>query len=225
MQITCPSCRKQIDAEVIIKVCPFCEVEIPSGVSTQMQPSSSLGVNDSTIESQSIVDRSQHVTNITYAGSGPSPQTATHQSVDEKFCWSCANVLRDDYFKCDECQKLNCQKCKSSSAGKCEKCRPNKVPGPPGTVRANIDNKVATISWDKPADDGGKPISRYTVSIKGIPDKRVYVEKETLSSRMAAAVQAPWRRTWARFTEPHPRLDAIQGRPGPSTEKTQDIVV
>ena len=168
----CNGCGQQLQPGW--KACPAC------GVSTQLQPSTSLDVEDSTIQ-----NLTHNVTNITYAGEQPSQAGAPPQGIRHGYCNSCGNTLSDNHFQCLQCRKLSCMSCRSSS-GSCLSCNPYRLPSSPGVVRANIVSadsdgieNDATISWDRPADDGGKPISGYTVSIKEIPDKIMEVSDTT----------------------------------------------
>jgi hypothetical protein len=53
------------------------------------------------------------------------------------------------------------------------------APGTPVNVRVEIDRQNATVSWSKPADDGGKPILEYTVGVEELPGKHVSVKDGT----------------------------------------------
>jgi len=143
-----------------------------------MQPSTSLAVEDSTIQ-----NLTHNVTNITYAGDQPFPGGASQQGIRRQYCNSCGNTLADNHFRCLKCKTLSCMDCRSP-LGPCLSCNPDRSPGSPGVVRANIASSDATISWDRPADDGGKPILGYTVSILEIPDRRLDVEQETYTTLM-----------------------------------------
>ena len=138
-----------------------------------MQPSSSLDVEDSTIQ-----NLTHNVTNITYAGEQSFPVGAPPQGIRRQYCNSCGNTLADNHFQCLKCKTLSCMDCRSS-LGPCLSCNPYRSPGSPGVVRANIASSDATISWDRPADDGGKPIIGYTVSIRELPDKIMEVSDTT----------------------------------------------
>ena len=192
MASSCISCGQQLEASW--KVCPTCGEKVPQGPvcdgcgqqlqadwkacpgcgrSTQKQPSASLDVGDSTVHTLT-----QNVTNITYADQQSAAVAPPQQIVRREYCNSCGRVLPDDHFLCLGCRTPSCMDCRSPS-GTCLSCNPYRPPSSPGVVRANITSGDATISWDKPADDGGKPIRGYTVSIPEIPGKHADVAEDT----------------------------------------------
>jgi len=132
-------------------------------------------------------------------GLGPNSESSPVQ-VSMQYCNSCGRVLPDDHFLCPQCKNPSCTDC-CSPLGTCLSCNPYRSPGAPGKVKAEIDRSDATVSWSKPADDGGKPILEYTVGIQELPGKHVSVKDGTSTAIADLPAGGPYTFTVAATNE------------------------
>jgi DNA-binding beta-propeller fold protein YncE len=174
----CVGCNNPID--LTQRFCKNCGKELISNPPS----SSSLGITDATVgrvnqetaneedgtSSLGIADATvgtvnQTVQHITHNYASPTPTAAGEVERDEdKFCNSCHQFLTVDKFLCPECRRTFCNNCRSVK-GPCLLCNPYTIPGAPLKVRATIEKRNAGISWSTPANDGGKPILGFTITV------------------------------------------------------------
>jgi len=109
---TCESCGMPMDKS--FKFCPDC------GNASTRDKNSGAAIKDSVIKTGEFVGRDKIIV-------GEGTGRATKSGL---FCTNCRRLLKDDYFKCKQCEELYCILCYGSpEEGLCNACFPEKTEG------------------------------------------------------------------------------------------------
>jgi len=103
-------CGEEIESEW--KICPYCK-KVLAHEKLYKNPAQGAKIHESVIKTEEFVGRDKIIIES-------ESHVVTKTGVE---CFTCGRLLKDDYFRCQKCKKLNCMRCEDEEfPGLCLKC-------------------------------------------------------------------------------------------------------